>query len=174
MLRYAMVALGLLICCWGGAVLGAGFTGKYQGVMANVPMRMVLLQKGGSLSGTADSTKGDHYVISGIVSGNAARIEALYTNNNNSLSFILTLDENGSVIWTPTLFGQPVGNGVATFNREGVVPRNTQEQRARRNNNGGGSVSNSQNGTAGSGRNAEGKDCTFVSLPNGEGIMRCR
>lgn len=89
MLRYAMVALGLLISCWGGAVLGAGFTGKYQGVMANVPMRMVLLQKGGSLSGTAGSTKGDHYVISGIVSGNAARIEALYTNNNNSLSFIL-------------------------------------------------------------------------------------
>lgn len=37
----------------------------------------------------------------------------------------------------------------------------------------GGSISNTANGTAGSGRDAEGRNCTFVSIPNGDGIMSC-
>lgn len=37
----------------------------------------------------------------------------------------------------------------------------------------GGSTSNSVNGTAGTGRDAEGRNCAFVSLPNGQGMMSC-
>lgn len=37
----------------------------------------------------------------------------------------------------------------------------------------GGSVSQSANGTAGSGRDAEGRNCAFVSIPNGAGMMTC-
>ena len=38
---------------------------------------------------------------------------------------------------------------------------------------GGGSTSNSVNGTAGTGRDASGNHCAFVSLPNGESVMSC-
>lgn len=38
---------------------------------------------------------------------------------------------------------------------------------------GGGSTSNSVNGTAGTGRDADGNNCAFVSLPNGQGMMSC-
>lgn len=37
----------------------------------------------------------------------------------------------------------------------------------------GGSTSNSVNGTAGTGRDASGNHCAFVSLPNGESVMSC-
>lgn len=37
----------------------------------------------------------------------------------------------------------------------------------------GGSVSQSANGTAGSGRDAEGRNCAFVSISNGAGMMTC-
>lgn len=37
----------------------------------------------------------------------------------------------------------------------------------------GGSTSNSVNGTAGTGRGADGRDCAFVSIPNGDGVMTC-
>jgi hypothetical protein len=36
-----------------------------------------------------------------------------------------------------------------------------------------GSTSNSVNGTAGTGRDASGNHCAFVSLPNGESVMSC-
>lgn len=36
-----------------------------------------------------------------------------------------------------------------------------------------GAVSNSVNGTAGTGRDAEGRNCAFVSIPNGAGVMTC-
>ena len=36
-----------------------------------------------------------------------------------------------------------------------------------------GSTSDSVNGTAGTGRDASGNQCAFVSLPNGEGMMSC-
>ena len=38
---------------------------------------------------------------------------------------------------------------------------------------GGSSTSNSVNGTAGTGRDASGNHCAFVSLPNGESVMSC-
>ena len=38
---------------------------------------------------------------------------------------------------------------------------------------GSGSTSNSVNGTAGTGRDASGNHCAFVSLPNGESVMSC-
>ena len=38
---------------------------------------------------------------------------------------------------------------------------------------GGGSTSDSVNGTAGTGRDASGNHCAFVSLPNGESVMSC-
>ena len=37
----------------------------------------------------------------------------------------------------------------------------------------GGSTSNSVNGTAGTGRDASGNHCAFVSLPNGDSMMSC-
>lgn len=36
-----------------------------------------------------------------------------------------------------------------------------------------GEISNSVNGTAGTGRDAEGRNCAFVSIPGGEGMMTC-
>ena len=38
---------------------------------------------------------------------------------------------------------------------------------------GGGTTSNSANGTAGTGRDASGNHCAFVSLPNGDSMMSC-
>jgi len=36
-----------------------------------------------------------------------------------------------------------------------------------------GSISNSTNGTAGTGRDADGRHCAFVSIPGGDGMMTC-
>lgn len=36
-----------------------------------------------------------------------------------------------------------------------------------------GEISTSVNGTAGTGRDAEGRNCAFVSIPGGEGMMTC-
>lgn len=56
-----------------------------------------------------------------------------------------------------------------------AAARNNSQRNANSGGGGGnsGSISASQNGVGGTGRDAEGRNCAFVSMPNGDGMMTC-
>lgn len=120
MWHYLMRIVGVVLCLWATTVQAAGFSGKYQGVISNEPMQLVLQQTGSTLTGAMTSHNGDHYEITGTVNGNVAACEGLYNKDGSSWSFLFTITSAG-LVWTPTLLGMPVVNAATTFQREGAA-----------------------------------------------------
>ena len=112
--------LAILFCGLTTTAYGAEFSGKYQGVMADVPMQLVLKQNGDTLSGTMKSNNSDTYQITGTVNGDVATGDALYTKNNTSWGFVLNLSDDG-LVWIPTMLGMPLQNAATTFERAGAT-----------------------------------------------------
>jgi hypothetical protein len=65
------------------------------------------------------------------------------------------------------------GNGTPLGNVHAANAMVSQHSGTTNANSGSGTTSNSANGTAGTGRDASGNHCAFVSLPNGESVMSC-
>jgi len=121
MWSHFMRVTGVLLCLWATTAQGAGFAGHYRGVMANVPGQMVLVQKGATLTGTLQLDNGDHYQLTGTVSGNAATGKARYAKDNSSWGFVLNTSASG-VVWRTTVFGVPRADTETAFTRQGATP----------------------------------------------------
>lgn len=118
-MRYNSIrSVSLLLCLWASVAQGADLSGKYRGVMANTPMRLVIVHVGKTLVGNMQSDSGDNYDITGTVNGTTATGVAVYNKDNSSWGFVLTPNGAG-VIWTPTMLGVPVAGAATTFEREG-------------------------------------------------------
>jgi hypothetical protein len=111
MWRSFIVVFGILLVT---PIHAAKFSGSYQGLMSNVPMKMVLTQKGASLTGTMSGDNGDHYQISATIKGDVATGSMLYTKDKSSWDFILNLREDG-LLWTLTILGIPVNTAATLF-----------------------------------------------------------
>lgn len=103
---------------WAASSQAAGFSGTYQGVMANLPTALVLEQKGSVLTGTMQSHNESPYTISGTASGNVARGEIVYARDSATFGFEARLKDTG-LTWTTVLFGIPLPGTATDFQRKG-------------------------------------------------------